>query len=550
MRIADLKLGIRLGAAFGLLLLITVLISVLGISSIVALKHSNEAIATTELKRQDLVQQWLTDIQMNWLRTEASLKSTDPKYIAKLKNDVGSVVAVQSKRMEEVLTYIREGKEKQLYDQALVARDLYRAKRSELAKLKDAGQDVSELTDTALSAVFQNYANVLQQLMENMDAGVSQNLKENLQAADHSLMWVGTGAVSAVLAGLFLAWWTTRSITRPVQQAVDATLAIAEGDLTTAIPSGSRDETGQLLNALSAMRSKLAEIVANVRHGAESVSSASAEISQGNHDLSSRTEGQASALEQTAASMEQLGSTVRQNADNARQANQLALSASKVAVEGGEVVSQVVSTMKGINDSSRKISDIISVIDGIAFQTNILALNAAVEAARAGEQGRGFAVVAGEVRSLAQRSATAAKEIKELIGHSVEKVEVGSRLVSDAGTTIEELVRQARNVADLINEIGVTTQEQESGVSQIHDAVNQLDKVTQQNAALVEQSASAADSLSDQAAHLVELMKTFAVEGGSPQRMATPLKRPTSATLALSRPKSSAGGDKQNWETF
>ena len=518
MRIADLKLGIRLGAAFGLLLLITVLISVLGISSIVALKHSNEAIATTELKRQDLVQQWLTDIQMNWLRTEASLKSTDPKYIAKLKNDVGSVVAVQSKRMEEVLTYIREGKEKQLYDQALVARDLYRAKRSELAKLKDAGQDVSELTDTALSAVFQNYANVLQQLMENMDAGVSQNLKENLQSADHSLMWVGTGAVSAVLAGLFLAWWTTRSITRPVQQAVDATLAIAEGDLTTAIPSGSRDETGQLLNALSAMRSKLAEIVANVRHGAESVSSASAEISQGNHDLSSRTEGQASALEQTAASMEQLGSTVRQNADNARQANQLALSASKVAVEGGEVVSQVVSTMKGINDSSRKISDIISVIDGIAFQTNILALNAAVEAARAGEQGRGFAVVATEVRNLAGRSAEAAKEIKQLISASVERVEQGTTLVDKAGATMTEVVSSIRRVTDIMGEISAASSEQSAGVSQVGDAVTQMDQATQQNAALVEEMAAAASSMKNQAQDLVQAVAVFHLGNASPNR--------------------------------
>ena len=536
MRIADLKLGIRLGGAFGLLLLITVLISALGISSIEALKHSNETIATTELKRQDLVQQWLSDIQMNWLRTEASLKSTDPKYIAKLKSDVGAVVAVQTKRMEEVKTYIREGKEKQLYEQALAARDAYRAKRAELSKLKESGQDVSDLTDTALAGVYQSYADVLKQLMESLDAGVAQNLEANLQSADRSLLWVGIGAASSILLGLFLAWWTTRSVTQPVQQAVNATLAIADGDLTTAIPGGAGDETGQLLNALSAMRAKLADIVANVRHSAESVSSASAEIAQGNHDLSSRTEGQAGALEQTAASMEQLGSTVRQNADSARQANQLALSASKVAVEGGDVVSQVVATMKGINDSSRKISDIISVIDGIAFQTNILALNAAVEAARAGEQGRGFAVVATEVRSLAGRSAEAAKEIKQLISASVERVEQGTTLVDKAGATMTEVVSSIRRVTDIVGEISAASTEQSLGVAQVGEAVTQMDQATQQNAALVEEMAAAASSMKSQAQGLVQTVAVFQLSHTSSSR-SSPLSAASAPKLSVPAPQ-------------
>jgi len=511
MRITDLKLGVRLGAAFGLMLLITILIAVLGMSSIKALQKSNENISTVELKRQDMVQQWQTDIQMNWLRTEAALKSTDEKYLAKLKKDLGSVVTLQSQRMEDVKAYLKEGKEMQTYDKAVVARDAYRVKRAELVKLKDSGQDVSELTDTALAAIFQNYADVVQQLMGGLDEDVTDTLKETTQQAQTSMLWVGSGTGLSLLLGLFLAWWTTRSITVPVRQAVDVTTAIANGDLAATIPPGSRDEIGQLLAALTAMRAKLAEIVANVRQNAESVSSASAEIAQGNHDLSARTESQASALEETAASMEQLGSTVKQNADNARQASQLAISASQVAVQGGAVVAEVVTTMKGINDSSRKISDIISVIDGIAFQTNILALNAAVEAARAGEQGRGFAVVASEVRSLAGRSAEAAKEIKLLISASVERVEQGSALVDKAGATMTEVVGSIRRVTDIVGEISAASSEQSAGVAQVGEAIMQMDQATQQNAALVEQMAAATSSMKSQAQDLVQVVSVFSL---------------------------------------
>mgnify|MGYP003582269382 FL=1 len=315
--------------------------------------------------------------------------------------------------------------------------------------------------------------------------------------------------VAGILFGVLFGLAVMRNITRSLKEAVDAADAVAHGDLSRAIPVHGKDEISLLLRSLAAMQESLAQVVQRVRSGSESVSLASAEIAQGNQDLSGRTESQASALEETAASMEQLGSTVRQNADNARAANQLAQSASTVAVQGGQVVAQVVDTMKGINDSSKRIADIISVIDGIAFQTNILALNAAVEAARAGEQGRGFAVVASEVRSLAGRSAEAAKEIKSLITESVNRVEAGSALVDQAGTTMQEVVGSIRRVTDIVGEISAASSEQSAGVSQVGEAVTQMDQVTQQNAALVEEMAAAASSLRGQAADLVNTVAVF-----------------------------------------
>ena len=326
-----------------------------------------------------------------------------------------------------------------------------------------------------------------------------------------------TAFATIVIGLLFAAWsgWAlARGISQPLKQAVEIAHAVAQGDLTQDITTGGTDEISALMRALSAMQTSLATVVTTVRQGSEGVATASAEIAQGNHDLSSRTESQASALEETAASMEELNATVRQNADNARQANQLAQSASSVAIHGGEVVSQVVDTMKGINESSRKISDIISVIDGIAFQTNILALNAAVEAARAGEQGRGFAVVASEVRSLAGRSAEAAKEIKSLINASVERVEHGSALVDQAGSTMTEVVTSIRRVTDIMGEISAASSEQATGVAQVGEAVTSLDHTTQQNAALVEEMAAAASSLNSQAGELVQAVSVFKLSGG------------------------------------
>ncbi|MDZ4239908.1 MAG: methyl-accepting chemotaxis protein [Hydrogenophaga sp.] len=301
----------------------------------------------------------------------------------------------------------------------------------------------------------------------------------------------------------------SRTVVKPLDNAVRVSQAVAGGDLTVATEVRGKDEIAQLLNALHGMQMSLSRVVSNVRSNANSVAAASSEIAHGNNDLSAHTEQQASALEETSASMEELNSTVQANADNARQANQLAVNASTVAVQGGDVVAEVVATMKGINDSSRKISDNIGVIDGIAFQTNILALNAAVEAARAGEQGRGFAVVASEVRSLAQRSAEAAKEIKTLIHASVERVEQGTTLVDKAGATMTEVVSAIRRVTDIVGEISAASSEQSAGVAQVGEAVTQMDQATQQNAALVEQSAAAADSLKVQAQQLVDAVAVF-----------------------------------------
>jgi methyl-accepting chemotaxis protein len=316
------------------------------------------------------------------------------------------------------------------------------------------------------------------------------------------------GALAFMLA-TSSAWVVTRSITVPILQAMRVAETVAAGDLSSRIDVTTRDETGKLLGALKAMNMSLVRIVDQVRQSSDSIATGSGQIAMGNQDLSQRTEEQASNLQQTAASMEQLTSTVKNSADTARAANQLASSARDVAARGGVVVGQVVTTMGDITTASKRIADITGVIDSIAFQTNILALNAAVEAARAGEQGRGFAVVAGEVRNLAQRSAEAAKEIKVLIGDSVAKVEAGTRLVGDAGRTMDDIVAQVKRVNDLIGEISAATGEQTIGIGQISHAVNQLDQVTQQNAALVEESAAAAESLKFQADSLVTAVAAF-----------------------------------------
>ena len=350
-------------------------------------------------------------------------------------------------------------------------------------------------------------------------------------------------ALVIMAALITICLFIARSITRPMHHAIKVAQSVAAGDLSTRIEVENRNETGQLMQALKDMNASLLQTVRQVRTGTDTIASASAQIASGNLDLSQRTEQQASSLEETAASMEELTSTVKQNADNARQANQLAQSASQVALQGGTVVAQVVDTMGSINTSSRKIVDIISVIDGIAFQTNILALNAAVEAARAGEQGRGFAVVATEVRSLAQRSAAAAKEIKALIDDSVSKVDTGSQLVAQAGSTMEQIVASIRRVTDIMGEITAASREQTLGIEQVNQAIGEMDGVTQQNAALVEQAAAAAHALQDQANNLAQVVSIFKI-GDTPHVHGHASSIPAASVRARSAPQQLASRNK------
>jgi methyl-accepting chemotaxis protein len=387
----------------------------------------------------------------------------------------------------------------------------------------------------------------------------------------HRALWLGAAiALAVVLVGVVLAGLFVRSITRPLGRAVGMADAIAAGDLTQDVHDERGDELGHMLRSLSAMGARLRGVVSEVRSGVESVSSASSEIATGNQDLSARTEQTAANLEETAASMEELTATVTQSADTARQANQLAANAAQAAERGGDVVGQVVSSMQHITESSRKIADIIGVIDGIAFQTNILALNAAVEAARAGEQGRGFAVVAGEVRALAQRSAAAATDIKGLIGDSVTKVDEGSQQVAEAGRTMDAIVQSVQRVSDLVAEITAASQEQSAGIDQVHQAITMMDQVTQQNAALVEEATAATGALKAQAGDLASAVSVFRIEGGQSARAAAPAPRPAPApaaarfaaapapaarpaapkALAPAKTPAAARGTDDDWESF
>ncbi|MQA18318.1 HAMP domain-containing protein [Rugamonas sp. FT103W] len=353
-------------------------------------------------------------------------------------------------------------------------------------------------------------------------------------ASFYTTLMIALGAAGGVMS-LFTAWYITRGIVGPIRHAVRVARTVAGGDLSSNIEVRSRDEIGQLSAALKDMNTSLINIVSEVRGGTEAIGTASAEIAAGNMDLSERTERQAGSLEETASSMEELTSTVKQNAANANQANQLAVSASAVAGQGGAVVAQVVDTMASINASARKIVDIIAVIDGIAFQTNILALNAAVEAARAGEQGRGFAVVANEVRNLAQRSAAAAREIKGLIGDSVDQVDAGARLVDQAGVTMTEIVASVRRFTDIMSDIAAASQEQLSGIEHINGAIAEMDQTTQQNAALVEQASAAAATMRDQAAHLQAAVGVFKLSGDGVARRSASVKPIKSARRGAAR---------------
>ena len=458
-------------------------------------------------------------------------------------------------------------------DKALLAVDRselakYDALREKVLLLSNADKTVDArdllIANADVAGGLSAALNVHRQYNADLGKKGSEDAAATLKNSNHVAIMIALLVIAGIAGmGVLLA----RKIVNALNEAVTIAQTVAAGDLTTHIEVTSKDETGHLMQALKDMSGSLVKIVGEVRSGTDTIATASGQIASGNLDLSSRTEQQASALEETASSMEELTGTVKQNADNARQANGLAVLASEVAVKGGAVVSQVVGTMSSINDSAKKIVDIIGVIDGIAFQTNILALNAAVEAARAGEQGRGFAVVASEVRSLAQRSAAAAKEIKTLIDDSVEKVGTGSKLVEQAGATMDEVVASVKRVTDIVGEISAASQEQSTGIEQVNQAITQMDDVTQQNAALVEEAAAASQSLQDQAANLAHVVSVFKLAENNqlphtappvrqtvnitpqPARLVKPKPSSKSAVsaMAISAPKNDANGD---WEQF
>jgi methyl-accepting chemotaxis protein len=511
MNLNNLKIGARLSLGFGAVLALLLVMVCVAYFQMQQTGYSTDE-AAADQARADNVDDWARKTQLNLTRTVAVAKAagqTDVEaYFNPLIKETSQEISKLQKTIEDSID-TEEGRA--LLTKIAKQRDVYVALRTQLyehVKIGDPFAAEQLLKEKLLPASAAYLAAIGELQTHERKAADKQNddLRSSLTMAKSVLAVL---ALVSLGVGGGMAFVITRSVTVPVDEAVNAARVIARNDLTQRLDSTRRDELGDLLRALSAMQASLHQVVGQVRNSTDSISTASAEIATGNQDLSARTEQTASNLQETASSMEQLTATVRQSADSARQANQLAASAAEVAARGGNVVAQVVTTMDEINASSKKISDIIGVIDGIAFQTNILALNAAVEAARAGEQGRGFAVVASEVRSLAGRSAEAAKEIKSLIAASVDRVEAGSRLVGDAGTTMTEIVGSVQRVSDIIGEITAASTEQSDGIGQVNVAVTQLDQMTQQNAALVEESAAAAESLREQASRLAEVISTF-----------------------------------------
>jgi len=567
MKITNLKIGVRLGLAFAVILALMASMIVIGVWRLQEVAQATVHMEEAATKER-LTHEWYLGNIANAVRTAARVRSNDADVQKQFQTEMEAQSLEITKLQNQIVELIHSEEGKKLMAVVGERRTAYMDIRKDVFKLKAEANAASEVAakklieskmDPALLSYNQSVQAVVafqQTIFQKAKAEV-----DELYASGRTVL-IALGTMALILSAI-LAWLLSRSITRPLDYAVSVARTVASGDLRNKIQASSNDETGQLLHALRDMNDGLVKSVSQVRTGIDTIATASSQIAAGNLDLSSRTEEQASSLEETASSMEELTSTVKQNADNARQANQLAVSASGVAEKGGAVVSRVVDTMEDINASAKKIVDIIGVIDGIAFQTNILALNAAVEAARAGEQGRGFAVVASEVRNLAQRSAAAAKEIKTLIGDSVDKVELGSKLVEEAGVTMDEVVQSVRRVTDIMSEIMAASQEQSAGIEQVNQAIGQMDQVTQQNAALVEEAAAAAESLNEQAAKLAEAVSVFKLDGANvafaPASRAAKVQVVAShgaaanQTIATSAPKkiangATSGGD--DWEEF
>ena len=533
------SIGSRLTIVLSLVLLISFVGSGMGYWALSRVAAENKDMYESSLTNERLASDWYRNVTNGAARTTAVAVSKDPA-LAQFFTQASTESSKQSGELQKQLeTRLTSDSEKALFAKLGEVRKAYLSSRDAVYAAKKAGDvdKAQQIFESQFQPAVTQFQDAMKVMVQSQRDELDAAAQRAQQANDTARIGLVVFSLCALGVGIALAVWLTRSITRPLHEAAEVADAIANFDLTRRFEAHGQDETGRLLRSLQQMQAALLKLIGEVRGSTDSISTASAEIATGNMDLSQRTEQTASHLQQAAASMTQLTGTVRQTADAATTANQLASSAAEVAERGGAVVAEVVSTMDQISQSSRKISDIIGTIDGIAFQTKILALNAAVEAARAGEQGRGFAVVAGEVRSLAQRSAEAAKEIKSLIGASVDSVESGARLVADAGSTMNEIVASVQRVSDIIGEISAASREQSDGIDQINAAVGQLDQMTQQNAALVEEAASAAESLKDQSGRLSGAIGVFRLDGSqamavksSFKPLASPVSRPSPST--------------------
>jgi methyl-accepting chemotaxis protein len=543
------SIRLRLALAFCALIALLAATAAVGAWRLAQQSEVVNDLAQVHLRLERVVGNWLSNTRANAVRATVLTRSDDPD----LKRLLTPTMEATTKRINllqaEVESLLDTPRARELFAEVGARRATYLASRKKVLETKQTDQEAAmRLMEAEMLPAIDRYVDSIQAMSEHFSAEVGRNAQEATASAVQGRNMLLALCAVGVLLAIAAAWLITRSISGSVREAVSAAQRIADGDLSVQVQRRGSDELGQLLHALGDMSDRLRALVAEVAEGARTVADTSTQIAQGNADLSQRTEEQASTLEETASSMEELTSTVSLNAENARQAKQLATTAAAEAQDGGAVVGRVVDTMQGIQQSSRKISEIIGVIDGIAFQTNILALNAAVEAARAGDQGRGFAVVASEVRSLAQRSAQAAKEIKTLIVDSVQQVDAGTAHAAEAGRKMGDIVRSVEQVSNLIAEIAAASAEQSSGIEQVNTAVTQMDGVVQQNASLVEEAAAATESMKGQAAVLLQSVSRFRLGGeaqaqGKPQVQAKPqaeARRPAAPLPIRVRPAAPA----------